>query len=201
MALSTIEGSIEVWDLSSLNSISKINAVEGFKKGFGLSIDISPNGKNIACGYETGALFLYNAETLRMLVSISGHSLPIRAVKFSPAGNILAVAGDSKLISLYTVSTGEQITNLSGHNSWIFSLAWNETGELLASSSYEGKVKVWSVETMTCVSTISDNTKPLLATTWLNKEWGVGVLSGINCGIVTVGEDRVIRWYRDASGK
>lgn len=113
----------------------------------------------------------------------------------------LAVAGDSKLISLYTVSTGEHITNLSGHTSWIFSLAWNETGEFLLSSSYEGKAKVWSLETMKCVSTIAENDGPLLCCAWLDKEWGRGVLAGINRGVVTVGEDRAIRWYRDASGQ
>lgn len=201
MVLSTIEGAIEVWNIEDLKAIVKVGEISNTKKGFGLSVDISADGSFISCGHETGALFIYRTNGLKMQLSISGHSLPIRAVKFSPTGNLLAVAGDSKLISLYTVSTGEHITNFSGHNSWIFSLAWNESGEFLVSSSYEGKAKVWSTETMMCVATIFDSTKPLLAAAWLDKEWGVSVLSGISRGIVTVGEEATIRWYRDASGK
>lgn len=201
MVLTTVDGSIDIWNIENVTEPVLLGSIPSVKKGFGLSVDISPDGSTIACGQESGSLFVYDTNSLRLLLSIPGHSLPIRAVKFSPASNLLAVAGDSKLISLYTVSTGEHITNLSGHTSWIFSLAWNETGEFLLSSSYEGKAKVWSLETMKCVSTIAENDGPLLCCAWLDKEWGRGVLAGINRGVVTVGEDRAIRWYRDASGQ
>lgn len=198
---STIDGAVDVWDIKSLEEPQKIGILRGLKKGFGLSVDISPDGAFIATGQETGTLWVYKVETQKLFLAIPGHSSPIRAVKFSPSSNMIAVAGDSKLISLYTVATGEHVTNLSGHEGWIFSLAWSETGEFLLSSCYDGKAKIWSLETMACVFTITENEKPLLNATWLDKGWGKGVIGGKNKGVVTVGEERAVRWYREAAGQ
>lgn len=199
--MSTIDGAVDLWDISELAHPKKLATLRDLKKGFGLSVDISPDGKYIATGHETGTLLIYQVETLKFFLSIPGHSSPIRTIKFSPSSTMIAVAGDSKLISLYNVSTGEHITNLPGHDGWIFSLSWSEIGDFLLSSCYGGKAKIWSLETMSCVFTISENSKPLLSSAWLDKGWGKGVIGGKNKGIVTVGEEKAIRWYREGSGQ
>lgn len=200
MVTTTVDGSIDIWDINSILFPTK-TTLKTSKKGFGLAIDISRDGAYIAAAQETGSLVIYNVESQRPIFSIPGHSLPIRSIRFSPGGNMIAVAGDSNLISLYTVLTGEHVANLSGHESWIFSLEWSETGEYLLSSCYDGKSKIWSLETMRSVFTITEDNKPLLGATWLEKGWGAGVLSGLNKGVVTVGEERSIRWYREAAGQ
>jgi superkiller protein 8 len=131
---------------------------------------------------------------------LTGHSRPIRSVKFSPKGTLLAAAGDSSTISLYNVSHGELIANMGGNEGILFSVDWNETGEYLLSTSYEGKSKVWWMESRACVATQNDTTDPLFAGCWLQKGWGTAVIGGVNQGFATVGADTSLRWYREAAG-
>lgn len=198
LALSTIEGSVEVWETNEV--VKKKCILTGSKKGFGLSVDISSDGGLVSTGNNSGGLYIFSVETERLLFSIPGHSQPIRSVRFSPGNFYLAVAGDAKIISLYNVSSGEHVVNLNGHEGWIFSLSWSQAGDFLLSSSYDGRAKIWSIESMSCVNTQTDNDKPLLASAWLDKGWGKGVIGGKNKGFVTVGEEKSIRWYREAAG-
>lgn len=198
LALSTIDGLVEVWDLAE-GAVKKAT-LTGSKKGFGLSVDISSDGTLVATGHNNGGLYIFNTETSRLLFSIPGHSQPLRNVRFSPGAFYLAVGGDSKVISLYNVASGEHVVNLNGHDGWIFSLSWTQAGDFLLSSSYDGRAKIWSMESMTCVNTQTDNDKPLLSAVWLDKGWGKGVIGGKNKGFVTVGGEKIIRWYREAAG-
>lgn len=154
----------------------------------------------VATGHNNGGLYIFNVETERLLYSIPGHSQPIRSVRFSPGNFYLAVAGDAKIISLYSVASGEHVVNLNGHEGWIFSLTWSQGGDFLLSSSYDGRSRIWSLESMKCVNTQSDSDRPLLGSAWLDKGWGKGVIGGKNKGFVTVGEEKIIRWYREAAG-
>lgn len=170
----------------------------------GLSLIIlttkSRNGNLIACGYDDGSIYVYSVDTGRLAFSLSGHTGPIRCVKFSPAGSILAAGGESKVVSLYSMESGEHVANMSGHDAWIMYLDWNETGEYILTAAYDGKSKVWSVESRSAVATQNDSKRPLLCCGWLNKGWGPAVIGGMNEGFVTVGDDRTIRWYREAAG-
>lgn len=201
LAVTTINGTVDLWNLENITEPILQGSLESSKKGFGLTVDISSDGSLVATGNESGALLIFKTEGNRLIFSIPGHSQPIRSVKFSPTGNLLAVAGDSKLISIYTTNTGEHFANLLGHEGWIFSLAWSETGEFLLSCSYDGKAKIWSLENLSCVYNILENNKPLLSGAWLNKGWGVGVIGGKNKGVVLVGEEKAVRWYREAAGQ
>lgn len=198
MALSTIDGLVEVWETNEV--VEKKCTLTGSRKGFGTSVDISSDGSLVATGHSDGGLYVFNVSTERLLSSIPGHSQPIRAVRFSPGTFYLAVGGDAKTISLYNVSSGEHVVNLSGHDGWVFSLSWSQAGDFLLSSAYDGKTKIWSMESMTCVNTQTESDKPLLSSAWLDKGWGKGVIGGKNKGFVTVGEEKYVRWYREAAG-
>ncbi|KAL9127614.1 MAG: hypothetical protein Q9217_003548 [Psora testacea] len=125
LAATSFDGRINVWD--DLADGAKIREFET-KGNFGMSIDLSIDGRFTASGHENGLV------------------KPVRTVAFSPGGKLLAAAGDSKSIALYDVATGEQVVNLIGHSSWIFSLSWSDTGEYLLSGSFDGKAKVWSID-------------------------------------------------------
>lgn len=174
--------------------------LEAPQKGFGLAIDISSDGTKIAIGQDNGSVDIFDVSKGNVTFSIPGLSQPIRTVKFSPGTHYLAVAGDAKFISLYNVVSNEHVSDFKGHDGWIFSLAWSSTGEYLLSGSYDGKVKVWSMETMSIGNTQTENSSPILCVAWLEKGWGQGVIGGKNKGFVTVGEDKAIRWYREAGG-
>lgn len=198
LAVSTIDGCIKLWDMNDYSLIRKFESPN--KRVFGVCVDVSADGAMVAIGFEKGGINVYSVSTGRLIYAVSGHTSTVRTVKFSPMGTILAAAGDSKSISLYSTESGEHVVNLSGHEGWIFCVDWSEAGEHFLSVDYSGKCKIWSIESRSCVATQSESEEPLLCGAWLKPGWGKGIVGGHNQGIVTVGIDRSIRWYREASG-
>ncbi|GJD04641.1 WD repeat domain-containing protein [Colletotrichum higginsianum] len=212
LAGTTYDGRVNVWDVGE-EGTPKIREYETGSPGsgsFGMSVDLSRDGRYTASGHENGAVYVFNNDTGRLLFSLPGMTLGItmhdgllimstglvksvRAVAFSPGNTRLAAAGDSSIIALYDIKNGEQVSNMTGHASWITSIDWNDSGEYLLSGAMDGKVKVWSVERGACVATHSETDKALWTVKWLPK-------TGKNESFCTAGAHRSISFYREATG-
>ncbi|KAG6027889.1 hypothetical protein E4U41_000817 [Claviceps citrina] len=195
LASTTNDGRINVWDIRG-ESKTKIQEYETGSAGsgsFGMSVDLSRDGKYTASGHQNGAVYIFNNDTGRALYSLSGLAKPARCVTFSPASTRLAAAGDAGIIALYDMKHGEHVGNLTGHSSWITTMDWSDTGEYLLSGSMDGKVKVWSIERSICVATHTETDKALWAVRWLPK-------TGKSEMFCTAGANRSITFYREASG-
>ncbi|KAI8201700.1 GTP-binding protein beta subunit [Colletotrichum sp. SAR 10_76] len=171
LAGTTYDGRINVWDIGE-EGTPKIREYETGSPGsgsFGMSVDLSRDGKFTASGHQNGSVYLFNNDTGRLASSLPGLAKPVRAVAFSPGNTRLAAAGDSSIIAIYDLKHGEQVGNLTGHSSWITSIDWSDTGEYLLSGAMDGKVKVWSVERYACVATHSETDKALWSVKWLPK--------------------------------
>ncbi|KAI4721667.1 WD40 repeat-like protein [Aureobasidium sp. EXF-10727] len=196
LAATTFDGRINVWDLNTLTQDSATKLREYETKGsFGMSVALSADGEFTASGHANGAVYLFNNTTGRLAHSLQGLVKPVRTVAFSPASKFLAAGGDAKIIALYDVKNGEQVANLTGSQSWVMSLDWSTSGENLLSGAYDGKAKVWSVERRECVATQTESDKTLWAVKWLPK-----TPMTRNETFVTVGANRSISFYREASG-
>ncbi|KAI5276362.1 WD40 repeat-like protein [Aureobasidium subglaciale] len=196
LAATTFDGRINVWDLNTLTD-SNATLLRSYetKGSFGMSVALSSDGEFTASGHANGAVYLFNNTTGRLAHSLQGLVKPVRTVAFSPASKFLAAGGDAKVIALYDVKNGEQVANLTGSQSWIMSLDWSSSGEHLLSGAYDGKAKVWSVERRECVATQTESDKTLWAVKWLPKTQMTR-----NETFVTVGANRSISFYREASG-
>ncbi|KAK7208841.1 hypothetical protein V2G26_016019 [Clonostachys chloroleuca] len=195
LATTTYDGRVNVWNLSG-ESKAKIQEYETGSPGsgsFGLSVDLSRDGKFTASGHQNGSVYIFNNETGRILFSLSGLAKPVRSVAFSPGNSRLAAAGDSGIIALYDMKHGEHVANLTGHTSWITSVDWSDSGEFLLSGSMDGKVKVWSIERSACVATHSETDKALWTAKWLPK-------TGKSEMFCTAGANRSLSFYREATG-
>ncbi|KAM0249102.1 hypothetical protein ACHAP5_003042 [Fusarium lateritium] len=195
LATTTNDGRVNVWNVLN-DKMSKIREYETGSAGsgsFGMSVDLSRDGKYTASGHQNGSVYIFNNDTGRVLYSLSGLAKPVRSVTFSPGNTRLAAAGDAGIIALYDMKHGEHVGNLTGHSSWITSLDWSDTGEYLLSGSMDGKVKVWSIERTACVATHSETDKALWSVKWLPKT----VRSEMFC---TAGANRSLSFYREATG-
>ncbi|KIX94476.1 uncharacterized protein Z520_09862 [Fonsecaea multimorphosa CBS 102226] len=198
VAGTTYDGRVSVWDLANGASREKIREFET-KGSFGMSVDMSPDGRFIASGHESGAIYLFSTATSRLLHSLPGLIKPVRAVRFSPGSTLLAAAGDARIISLYDPTSGEQIANLSGHAAWITDLDWNHNGQYVLSGSLDGKVKVWDIERRVCVATHGESEKGLWCVKWQPKgETSVERQKAER--FITVGSNKAIAIYREATG-
>ncbi|KAG8417631.1 Ski complex subunit Rec14 [Metarhizium acridum] len=195
LASTTNDGRINVWDITDEKKAKLLEYETGSagSGSFGMSVDLSRDGKYTASGHQNGAVYIFNNDTGRILYSLSGLSKPVRAVAFSPASSRLAAAGDAGIIALYDMKHGEHVGNLTGHSSWITTLDWSDTGEYLLSGSMDGKVKVWSIERSACVATHSETDKALWTARWLPK-------TGKSEMFCTAGANRSLSFYREATG-
>ncbi|KAL8873522.1 MAG: hypothetical protein Q9174_001028 [Haloplaca sp. 1 TL-2023] len=190
LAATSVDGRINVWD--NLGGHNKIRQYET-KGSFGMTVDLSVDGRYTASGHENGGVYIFNNDTGRLQHSLPGLIKPVRSVAFSPGGKLLAAAGDARVIALYDVGSGEQVANLTGHGAWIFSLDWSDTGEYVLSGSFDGKAKVWSIDRRECVATHTETDKTLWSVKWLPK-------TGRSEGFATAGANKSISFYREATG-
>lgn len=154
----------------------------------------------------------------------------VRCIQFSPDGKLLAVARDSGpygTVTIYDVLYGETVGSLTmpthsasvgvgsyAHNNWCLSVSFNEDGQLIATGGLDNKVRIWNVETreseavLTMSSTdvsdeVLENSNNLDNASCCSLSFipkGFNTSEGSNDGIVIVGCDRAIRWFREAGG-
>lgn len=64
----------------------------------------------------------------------------------------------------------------------------------MCARAFDGKAKVWSTERKACVATHSETDKALYSVKWIPTNLGIGE------GFVTAGANRMICFYREATG-
>lgn len=225
LACSSEAGKVAVWDIPAGRAVHLYETASEGQGSFGMSVDISPDGRLTASGHQNGTVYVFNNDSGRLVYSLTGRSSrrgsltnwfatlqiltylshlglskPIRSVKFSPGGTRLATAGDAGIIAIYDTQNGEHVSNLSPSGPsgpWIMSLDWSHTGEYLLSGSFDGRVRVWSIEAATCVATHSESDETIWAVKWLPKPAGNPRAAESFCAAGARGS---ITFYREASG-
>ncbi len=147
-----------VWDIQSRELIQYCVLEEP-----ATSIDISPNGKDLAIGCESSNLYIYDAETLKKKnMKTESVRKAIEDLKYSPDGNYLAVGGIDKdtdgfsHIFIYDCKQKyKRLRKLKGHTSRITHIDWSEDGEYLQSNSTSYELLFHSAETGTHITNIS----------------------------------------------
>lgn len=79
LASTTFDGRINVWSLDN-PKVSKIREYETGSAGsgsFGLSVDLSRDGKFTASGHQSGAVYVFNNDTGKLQYSLPGRTLRI----------------------------------------------------------------------------------------------------------------------------
>ena len=107
------------------------------------SIDISPNGKELAIGCESGNFYIYEASTLKKkLKKKETVTKAVEEVKYSPCGNYLAVGGIDKdtdgfmHIFIFDVKNNyKRYKKMKGHQSRITHIDWSSDSDFIQSNS------------------------------------------------------------------
>lgn len=174
-------------------------------------------------------MLLFNFETYGLKQTNKSINI-VRSLSFSPNGQLLAIARDSGpygTVSVHDVKYGEFLGTLTlsthssnvgvgsyAHKKWCMAVAFNASGTLIATGGFDNKIRIWDVETRQCEATLQLNTtdisdEDLETSTSLDESACVdlqfvapGLIDddGKNDGLIVVGLDRAIRWFREAGG-
>lgn len=128
-----------------------------------LSIQFSPNGKELLTTSEDGTLRLWDVDTcceirefkskskISDISSINKYDLAMCSA-FHPDGNLIAVGFESGIVKIVDIKTQQLIKQVRQHGACITSLIYHFSGHYLYSSSNDGGI---------CIYDAIDNYSPL----------------------------------------
>jgi WD40 repeat protein len=127
-----------------------ISTIKGYTN-FVFSVAFSPDGKELAVGYEDGILRIWNIKTGEYQ-KLRGHQGWIRSVTFSSDNQWLASSGEDRKIVLWQrqpEQTFRKVKELTGHKSWIRQVRFSPTDKILVSCSDDKTIKFYKYENET----------------------------------------------------
>ena len=104
----------------------------------------NPDETRIAVG-EAGNIRIYDAENLRLLHVLVGHTRHVASIDWHPDGHRLASASWDGTVRLWTAD-GIPTHRLEGHEGEVYQVAWHPDGEQLASVVADGTARLWKAD-------------------------------------------------------
>lgn len=113
--------------------------------------DFNPTETHVAFGGYDKEVHVYDIETQKPVLTISGHDSSIASVIFNPLSNLLVTGSKDCSIRFWDVSSGVCVKSLQSHLGEVTSVEFNHTGSLLLSGSKDNTNRLWDIRTSRCI--------------------------------------------------
>jgi WD40 repeat protein/predicted Ser/Thr protein kinase/type II secretory pathway pseudopilin PulG len=107
----------------------------------------SPDGRLLAGPYEGNRVGLWEAETYRLVGTLTGHEGTVLSVAFNADGSRLVSAGADSLIKVWDVGSKDCLLTLQGHADEVFAAVFHPTESRIASGGSDRLVRLWDAVT------------------------------------------------------
>jgi WD40 repeat protein len=104
---------------------------------------------------------IFEANTGRELLVLSGHISSVREAVFSPDGAKVATGSWDNTVRLWDAMTGAELLTLRGHADSVRRVVFSPDGQRLFSVAQDSKVNTWDVATGRLLSTLSGGNNAL----------------------------------------
>jgi len=140
-----------IWDIETKKELLKIRCIQGNRLGDVQTIDISPNGKYIACGLYTNSIKVYNSYNKDLIRVLEGHTSPVMCLKFDRMGKYVVSGGADGKIRVFDLRSGEQINQYDGHQSDVMCVAIDYSNKYIVSGGRDKTLHLIEMDTMQLV--------------------------------------------------
>lgn len=117
------------------------------------SLAVSPNGKLLASGDETGTMKLWDIATRREVASLPGHSGRVTSFVFSSDGKTLVSTSWDKTVKVWDVIASRERTTLTDHTREVNCAEFSHDGKILATAGADGTLRLWDATKLESIAT------------------------------------------------
>ena len=108
-----------------------------------LGVDYSPDGKRVVAGGLGRDILVYDIETGKPVLTLTGHTDDVVTVKYSPNGRYIASGGLDRALILRDGITGELLRKNTDHTDCVRDVVFSPDSKLLASAGWDGQALVF----------------------------------------------------------
>ncbi|MDQ7034092.1 MAG: hypothetical protein Q9P01_04445 [Anaerolineae bacterium] len=130
---------LHVWDIATRTDfVPQTN-------GAYTSVDMSRNGQFIAVGGQDGSVTLFDATTLNLVSTLSGHLRAVTSISFSPDSSLLASVSVDGTLRLWNTQSDANIAIIELGAIAVHDVAFSPDGTLLAVTIEPNKVVLYGI--------------------------------------------------------
>ncbi len=137
-------GDVSVWSAETGERLTALPVLLG---GEPYSIDISPDGRWLACSGMPKWVAVWDLSTEEMVHELGGFGDSVGDVSFSPDSKRLATASEDGTVRVWEVAGGEEVFALRGHPDEVWCVDYSPDGRWLVSGGENGHVILWDAAT------------------------------------------------------
>ena len=146
---------IRIWDVNTGRNLRTFRYVA-------FDVAFSPDGKMIVSGGHDKNLYLLDADTGKLVRTLSGHTDFVWSVAFSPDGKTIASRSQDKTIRLWDADTGKLLQTITLHSHLpkhpLNTVIFSPDGKMIASVG--DNYFLWDANTGKRLRTIARDTSP-----------------------------------------
>lgn len=116
------------------------------------------SGRVMVTGGEDRKVNLWSVGKAHCIMSLSGHTTTIEAVRFGHAEEMVVAGSQSGALKVWDLEQAKILRTLTGHKAGIKSLDFHPYGEYTASGSMDCNVKLWDIRRKGCIFTYKGHT-------------------------------------------
>jgi WD40 repeat protein len=154
LASASRDKTVKIWDAHTGQEVLSLKGHTSWVR----SVSFSPDGRRLASagGAERapgkmqgtpGEIRVWDAQTGREILSLTGHTGTASSVSFSPDGRRLASGSWDQSVRIWDALNGQEALVLKGHTADVESVSFSPDGRHLASGSLDSTVRVWDALT------------------------------------------------------